>query len=121
MGWIGVALVLFALWVTARRDWVRLTRASVRVPAKVVGHSTSWDDGQRAYAARLVFDLDGQSIEVVDQVFSSRPNPPIGAELWLNYPIGRPDLARIPRPVTWLLVYAALLTMLVLLGMVLWA
>lgn len=113
--WSAVGLVVFALWAIARHDWVRLTRGSVKVKAKVIGHRAISDDGQKSYSARFAFDVAGQSIEVVDKRLLTQRSPAVGSDVWLNYPKGRPDLARVPRPATWAFVYAMLLGMLTLL------
>jgi hypothetical protein len=113
--WTSAALVVFALWAIARHDWLRLTRASVKVKAKVIGHRYNSDDGQKSYSARFAFDAAGQPFEVVDQLLVTQRSPTVGTELWLHYPQGRPDLARIPRPATWAMVYAVLLAMLTVL------
>jgi len=113
--WSSTALVVFALWAIARHDWLRLTRASVRVKAKVVGHRCNSDDGQESFSACLAFDAAGHPTEVVDQLLLSQRSPAVGTEVWLYHPKGRPDLARIPRPATWTMVYAVLLGILTLL------
>ena len=106
--WTGTALVVFSLWAISRHDVLRIMRTSFKVKARVVGHRTIWEDGQKLYSARFAFDVDGHSVEVVDQMQNSTPRPSLGSEVWLHYPRGRPDLARIARPVTWTLVYLAL-------------
>lgn len=113
--WVSVALVVFALWAIARHDWLRLTRASVRVHAKVIGYRCNSDDGQKSYSARFMFDAAGQPVEVIDQLLVAQRSPPVGAEVWLHYPQGRPELARIPRPATWAMVYSVLLAILTVL------
>ena len=107
--WSGTALVVFSLWAIGRHDLLRMTRASVKVKARVVGHRSTWeDDGQRSYSARFAFYVDGHLTEVIDQMLNSTPRPSLGSEVWLHYPLGRPELARIAQPVTWAIVYLAL-------------
>lgn len=113
--WASVALVVFALWAIARHDWLRLTRASAKVQAKVIGYRSNSDDGQKSYSARFAFDVEGQPCEVSDQLLTTQRSPPLDTEVCLHYPKGRPDLARIPRPITWGMVYSTLLAMLTVL------
>jgi len=113
--WVGIALLSFALSAIARHDWPRLTRASIRTRAVVVGHDTTREDGLTYYAARFAFSDGSHTLEVVDQRLVQQPLPAIGTELWLAYPAGRPDLARPARAVTWTMVYVALMSILGLL------
>lgn len=112
----GALLAAFALVAIGQHDWHRLARRSVRVKATVVGHQSRWDEGEKCYAARLAFEADGKAIEVVDGTLAPAPEPAVGTEVMLRYPAGRPDLARLPRPVTWIAVYAALVATLAMLG-----
>jgi hypothetical protein len=105
----GIALCLFALWAIARHDWLRLTRPSRRVLAEVVGHHVVDDGDGRSFAARYRFH-DGLGEQMVtDPVALNSPRPPIGTIVELAYPDGYPELARPPRTLTWLLIYAGLL------------
>ena len=108
----GIAMCLVSLCAIGRNDWVRLGAISRQVEAEVIGHKITRDNDGTSYAAVLRFDAEGRSHEVVDQALSVRPEPPVGTRVTLTYPFGRPDLARIPRPWTWLFVYAVLLFML---------
>ena len=108
----GMALCLFSLWVIARKDWVRLRSMTRTAQAEVIGHRISRDNDGTSYAAQFRFSAEGKVHEVTDAVLSSRPQPPVGTKVTLSYPFGRPDLARIPRPWTWLFVYGTLLFML---------
>lgn len=107
--WGSVALCLVALGLLARRDWLRLTRPACRALARVTGHRASWSDNARVYAAILQFTHDGTLCEVVDQLFSSQPKPPVGTEVEVRWPEGHPELARPPRVIMWLVVYAFLI------------
>lgn len=111
----SMALCLFCLWVTARNDLKRLFGISRTVRAVVIGHRRMPDD-QPSYSAVLRFSAEGAEHEVVDQLCHATPQPPIGTELDLTYPVGRPDLARVPRPLAWSFVYAVLIGTTVLLG-----
>lgn len=107
----GLALCLFALWALVRKDAARWFALSREVRATVVGHQEGWSDGHRTYAARLRFEAEGTSHEVIDQVLNGRPTPPEGTVVMLRFPVGRPDLARIPRPWTWAWVYLTIIGM----------
>ena len=107
--WVSTALVLFALWAIARHDWVRLTRPSVKVRGRVVGHEAVQDDGNTCYSARIAFDVAGKPMEVLDQSRTLQTQPDVGTDVLLRYPDGRPDLARIPRSKTWIAIYAMLI------------
>lgn len=111
----GIALVLFSLWAIARHDLLRLTRSIRRVQARVGGHRTSWENSARSYATIYEFSDETGQHSVVDAVHGSFPKPEVGALVELAYPEGRPDLARPPRPLMWLAVYALLLGLLGLL------
>ena len=108
----GMALCLVSLWVIARKDWVRLRSMTRTTDGEVIGHKISSDNDGTSYAAQFRFSAEGKVHEVTDAVLSSRPQPPVGTKVTLSYPFGRPDLARIPRPWTWLFVYGTLLFML---------
>jgi len=111
----GMAVCLFCLWVTARNDLKRLLGISRTVRAVVTGHRRMPDD-HPSYSAVLRFSAEGAEHEVIDQICHAKPQPPIGTELDLTYPVGRPDLARVPRPLIWTFVYAVLIGTTVLLG-----
>ena len=111
----AMALCLFSLWALARKDWIRLRIISRSAEGEVIGHRISRDNDGISYAAIFRFSAEGETHEVGDAVLSSRPGPPIGTKVSLRYPFGRPDLARIPRPWTWLFVYGVLLVMLAIL------
>ena len=113
----AAALVLISLAVIIRKDWLRLTRAAVRVDAVVVGHRSTLDEGHRLYAARFAFEADGQPVEVVDQRLYAHPQPAVGERVRLSYPAGHPELAHIPRPIVWTAIYIALLALLAVLGL----
>jgi hypothetical protein len=111
----GMALCLFALWAIGRHDLVRLRAISRSVDAEVIGHRISRDGDGTSYAATYRFSAEGETHEVHDAVLNSSPRPSVGTRVKLNYPFGRPDLARVSRPWTWLFVYATLLFMLAIL------
>ena len=104
----GQALCLFSIWVLARADFVRLMRPACRVEAVVTGYRSYWDDGGKSYAPVYRFTSEGAEHEVADAVFGSSRKPPLGTTVELVYPEGRPDLARVPRPLMWLAVYGVL-------------
>lgn len=109
--WSGIALGLFILWVLARHDWLRLTRPSRRVVARVTGYRESVEDGSTTYAANFTFTDETGVHEVTDAVYSASPRPEVGALRELRYPAGYPKLARPPRLLRWVLVYAMLLAL----------
>lgn len=113
----GLALCVFALWALVRHDRVRWTTPSRRVTAHVCGHEARWFEDTRSYAARYRFSAEGAEHEVVDVVFTPTRTPAEGAAVELAYPAGRPDLARPRRTVLWLVVYAVIGVMIVLLVM----
>jgi hypothetical protein len=109
--WAGIALCLFSLWALARYDWLRLTRPSRRVMARVIGHRVGWDEGAKNYAAIYAFSDESGAHEVIDSVYSGSSRPSVGTLRELAYPAGRPDLARPPRLALWLAVYAMLMAL----------
>lgn len=102
----GIAVSLFSLWAIGRHDWVRLIRPSRRVTAEVTGHRSSWEDSSYTYAAIYRFRDEAGQHEVIDMVYRAVARPAAGTFVELAYPEGRPDLARPPRPLMWLAVYA---------------
>ena len=112
----GIALCLFSLWAIARHDWLRLTRPSRRVTAQISGHLSQFDDGSYSYAAIFTFADDGREHEVVDAAYHPTPRLPPGTMAELTFPAGYPELARPPRPLLWVGVYALLLGMLAILA-----
>lgn len=105
----GIFLCLFALGAIIRHDWLRLTRPGRRVMAQVVGHRLIDDGDGRSFAVRYRFHDGLADREVVDQVARTTRKPDIGTVVELVYPEGRPDLAKMPRPLLWCAVYAGLL------------
>ncbi|WP_068071156.1 hypothetical protein [Novosphingobium lentum] len=105
----SIALCLFSLWAIGRYDWLRLTRRSCRVEARVTGFRSLRDSDGISFAAVYTFSIGGAAHEVVDAVHSTVRRPPEGTAVMLAYPEGRPDLARPPRVLMWLAVYALLL------------
>lgn len=104
----GIAICLFCLFAIAKRDWVRWRNPAMRVSARVAGHRTSRSGGDIDFAAIYRFTAEGVEHEVIDEVCSISRQPPEGTHVELTYPTGRPDLARRPRVLMWMLVYAFL-------------
>ena len=104
----GQALCLFSLWVLARADLVRLTRPACRVEAVVTDFRSTWNEGSRSYAPVYRFTSEGAAHEVTEALYSGARKPPVGTPVALQHPKGRPDLARVPRPLLWLSVYGLL-------------
>ncbi|MBS0473656.1 MAG: hypothetical protein JSR28_00730 [Proteobacteria bacterium] len=115
IAWIAAGFVALCLFLVARPDWIRLRTIGRSVSAEVSGHRSQIHNNVRSYAAIYAFEAEGQHHEVIDQVYGARESPPVGTRVTLSYPVGRPDLARPPRPLMWLWVYGVLLTMLVML------
>lgn len=108
---IGISLCLFALWAMLRQDWPRLTQSSREADAVVSGHERGWDSGRPLYAMRLRFEAEGCEHQVIDQVWRRKPIPPVGTRLLVRFPVGRPEMARIPRPWMWAFVYGCVVLM----------
>lgn len=111
----GIGLCLFSLWALLHRDWVRLGRISREAMGEVVEYRLARDDGVPTYAPVYRFAAEGAEHRVTDQVYSRRQHPPLGTQVLLRYPLGRPDLARPPRLLLWLGVYALLIGLLAML------
>lgn len=109
---IAVAFVTLCLFLAGRNDWVRLQGLARSVDAEVIRHHSQMHDNSRSYAAVYAFDAEGKRHEVTDQVYGGLPFPPVGTRVKLTYPFGRPDLARPPRPLMWLVIYGVLLFLL---------
>jgi hypothetical protein len=110
----GLAFAVLCLGLLIRHDWLRLTRPSRRVLAEVIGHHSRFQGGAMAFSAIYGFYDEAGAHEVTDAVTHAEPEPEEGETIELVYPAGRPDLARPPRLLTWLGVYA---TFVFILGM----
>ena len=111
----GRALCLFSLWAFRLRDWLRLSSLSRTVEAEVVGHRISRDNDGTSYAPIYRFSAEGGTHRVSDEVLHARAQPPIGTRATLRYPVGHPELARVPRPLMWAGVYLLLIGLLAVL------
>ncbi|MFM5954250.1 MAG: DUF3592 domain-containing protein [Novosphingobium sp.] len=109
MLFVAIAFVGLVLALMLRSDLPRWRSRSQTTLGEVIGHRSSYHDNARSFAAIYRFAAEGAEHEVIDQVYSARPQPPVGTLVQLSYPEGRPDLARVSRPVLWLFVYAVLL------------
>ena len=107
--WVALAFVGVVLVLLQRSDLPRWRGPHRTVRGEVVGHRSSLDDGSHSYAAVYRFSAGGMTHEVADHVYVGTRHPAVGAQVSLTYPAGRPDLARVPRPLTWLGVYAFLI------------
>lgn len=102
-----LAVVLFVLWAFARRDLIRRRNPVMRVRGKVVGHHTTIGDGRRDYRPTISFFAEGKEHETSDSPSSTRPQPPVGSDIELEYPQDHPELARVPQhPLLGLMPYA---------------
>lgn len=102
----GLAFAVLCLGLLIRHDWLRLTRPSRRVLAEVIGHDSRFQGGGMEFAAIYGFYDEAGAHEVTDAVTHADPEPEEGEMVELVYPAGRPDLARPPRLLMWLGVYA---------------
>lgn len=109
IAWVALAFVSIVLVLVLRSDLPRWRGSARTVQGEVVGHRSSLDDNSRSYAVIYRFSAEGAAHEVVDQVYVGSRHPPVGTQVSLSYPPGRPDLARVPRPLMWLGVYAFLI------------
>lgn len=112
---VATGFIALCLWLVARGDLARLRGMTRNVPGQVIGHRCSLHDSTRSYAPIYRFTAEDGTHEVIDQVYSGAPHPPVGSWVQLAYPHGRPDLARVPRPWLWVFVYSVLIAMLGLL------
>lgn len=113
--WLGIALLGIVFAATLWRERLRILRPAVRVQAEVIGHRSGVSDGDTDYAAIYRFTADGVEHEVVDGIYTAIKRPDVGTSVTLHYPQGRPDLARPPRLVFWIMVYGLLAGMAALL------
>jgi len=104
---IGLALCLFSLGVLARRQLAWAGRRRSRTLAEVIRYECTTDEGVAFYAAVYRFTAEGAEHEATDAVYSPRPSVALGDQIWLTYPDGRPELAAVPRPAMWLMVWLA--------------
>lgn len=89
----------------ARRDWLRFGGEKRKVIAHVTGHRLVEYDGTSQYGAVFAFSDETGSHEVIDEMRFTSPRPPVGTAVELAYPAGRPELARISRPLIVLATY----------------
>lgn len=106
---VAIAFVALVLALMLRSDLPRWRSRSQTALGEVISHRSSYNDNARSFAPIYRFAAEGAMHEVIDQVYGARPVPPVGTLVQLSYPEGRPDLARVSRPVLWLFVYAVLL------------
>lgn len=107
--WLTLAFVGVVLAILIAEDWQHLSKPARRVTATIVGFRSDIDEGARRFTARLSFtDETGQSVEVLDKVYGPNRAPVEGSQVDLVYPAGRPDMARVPRPLLRLLIYGFL-------------
>ena len=104
----GQALCLFSLWVLARADLVRLMCPAIHVEAVVTSYRSTWNEGSRSYAPVYRFTSEGGEHAVTEALYSTVQKPPVGTVVVLHHPKGRPDLARVSRPLLWLTIYGLL-------------
>ncbi len=110
--YVAMAFVALCLWLVARNDLVRLNGLSRQARGEVIRHHCQFHNNVRSYAPVYRFDAEGTTHEVTDQVYSGAQQPPVGTRVQLSYPVGRPDLARVPRPWLWAGVYLLLIGLL---------
>jgi hypothetical protein len=108
---VGLLICLFMLWSLAcddRRRWGRQQTAR----GKIVDFHTSYENDSKSntYAAVVRFETETGPIEFIDDVWGSW-QPRVGRSVTVQYPIGQPKLARIPRPLLRLFFYVLLLAM----------
>jgi hypothetical protein len=113
---LGLAFLGVIAAILVREDWQMLRAPRVRCAGEVVGHIRSSDDGSEFYAARIRFcDERGECVEFVDSYGVRDPRPAVGSPIDIVYPQGQPRLARVPRPLVRLTIYAFVLGSLLLL------
>lgn len=107
--WIGLALTGAGLALALRSDLPFLRNPVRRVPAVIVRHDRSREDGAIVYTPVFrFFDERGEPIEVRDQLYTPFPKPVIGERIEVVHPEGLPQKARIPYPVFRALIYGLL-------------
>jgi hypothetical protein len=106
-----LALTLFAIGAMAWRDLGWRNRRRSEVEGEVVRFKSSMSRGTEVFTPVYRFAAEGGEHEVTDVVYSARPKLAPGDKVQLAYPYGRPDLARVPRPAMWVMVYALLALM----------
>ena len=106
-----LAVALFALGSLAWRDLGWRNRRPCEVEGKVVSLKSSMNRGAEVFAPVIRFAAEGAEHEITDIVYSERPKRAVGDKVTLAYPDGRPELARIPRPLVQVMIYAAFVFM----------
>ena len=116
--WLTVIFLGVVLAILIVEDWQHLSKPSRRVTATVVGYRSDIDEGARRFTPRLSFtDETGQPVEVLDKLYSPSRAPAEGSPIDLVYPIGRPEMARVPRPWMRSLIYVFLGFLLVMVAL----
>ncbi|MEQ1497286.1 MAG: hypothetical protein ABL914_01380 [Novosphingobium sp.] len=113
--YLCIAFIITTLALVLRSDLPRWRGLNRETLAEVIGHRSSFHNNAKSFAAIYRFTAEGGIHEVIDQVYSGTPHPPLGTIVPLGYPFGRPDLARPPRPLLWLFIYAVLVFLLAML------
>ncbi len=113
--YLGIAFVAVVLFFLLREDWP-LLRHGRRTKGGVFDHRRTMDEGSWSYALMVRFTGEnGEAIEITDGVYSPSPQPAIGAEVELVYPVGAPQKARVRRPLLRALIYVVIVFMLAIL------
>ena len=99
---LAIAFALYALWIVARPDLLRLVQGTRSVRGRVVEHVGSADGFVPIYA----FQDGARPCRVPGATAHAQPTPPLGSECVLSYPKKRPDLAREPAPLMRSILYA---------------
>jgi Protein of unknown function (DUF3592) len=119
--WLGIALISPIFAYLLYEDWQFFSRPRQRTRGTVFGHHRTLDDGSAFFSSQIRFvDTDGKTIEFIDTYGRPVPKPRIGETIEVDYPIGRPQRARVAR--WWLrtMIYAVVVGMLsILVGMAL--
>ena len=113
---LGLALTLFTIGALAWRDLGWRHRRRTQVEGEVASFKSSMNDGTEVFTPVIRFSAEGAEHEMTDVVYSPRPKRAVGDKVQLIYPYGRPDLARISRPVMWVMVYGVLAFIALVLG-----
>ncbi len=116
--WLGFVFVLAVLAVVLREDVGFAGRPTATARGTVFGHYKSTSDGSDTYSIQFRFAAaDGRQIEVTDTLGRAAPQPPVGAEVPIVYPLAEPEKVRVRRPLLRAFIYLVLVGMLGLLGL----
>jgi len=114
--WVSILFMAIVVVILLRQDWPFLSRPRRAAQGVVFDHRQTIHEGDRCFSAMIRWrGEDGVDREFTDANLAAEPSPPLGDSVEVVYPLGRPELARVPRRRLRVVVYGVTLTFLIIL------